>query len=123
MAYMACPQMADAYVTVLPARKQAQPAMVRSKRPDSCTRLVLGSRRRWCVGGLALQFARLRNVRVLATASGEDGLAFAKRLGAAAVVDGRRADLVDAAKAHERMEAGHVLGKIVLRVRQRHGLR
>jgi NADPH:quinone reductase-like Zn-dependent oxidoreductase len=71
--------MADAYVTVLPARKQA--------------------------------------------ASGEDGLAFAKRLGAAAVVDGRRADLVDAAKAHERMEAGHVLGKIVLRVRQRHGLR
>ena len=115
--------MADAYVTVLPARKQAQPAMVRSKRPDSCTRLVLGSRRRWCVGGLALQFARLRNVRVLATASGEDGLAFAKRLGAAAVVDGRRADLVDAAKAHERMEAGHVLGKIVLRVRQRHGLR
>jgi len=60
---------------------------------------------------------------VLATASGEDGLAFAKRLGAAAVVDGRRADLVDAAKAHERMEAGHVLGKIVLRVRQGHGLR
>src|ERR1700730_2046848 len=56
------------------------------------------------VGSLALQFAKLRGARVLATASGEDGLALARRLGA------------DAAKAHERLAAGHVLGKIVLRI-------
>src|SRR5206468_7438010 len=49
------------------------------------------------VGSLALQFAKLRGVRVLATASGEDGLAFAQRLGADAVVDGRSGDIVAAA--------------------------
>jgi NADPH:quinone reductase len=51
------------------------------------------------VGTLALQFARLRGVRVLATASGEDGLALVKRLGATAVVDGRKGDIVAAARA------------------------
>jgi NADPH:quinone reductase len=50
------------------------------------------------VGSLAIQFAKLRGVRVLATASGDDGLAFAKRLGAAAVVDGRHGDIAAAAR-------------------------
>jgi NADPH:quinone reductase len=51
------------------------------------------------VGSLALQFAKLRGVRVLATASGEDGLAFVKGLGADAVVDGRKGDILAAARA------------------------
>ena len=51
------------------------------------------------VGSLALQFARLRGVRVLATASGEDGFALVKRLGAEAVVDGRHGDIAAAAHA------------------------
>jgi NADPH:quinone reductase-like Zn-dependent oxidoreductase len=45
------------------------------------------------VGSLALQFAKMRGARVLATASGKDGLAFVRRLGADAVADGRRDDL------------------------------
>lgn len=49
------------------------------------------------VGSLALQFARLRGARVLATATGEDGVALARRLGAHAVVDGRRGDIMEAA--------------------------
>jgi NADPH:quinone reductase-like Zn-dependent oxidoreductase len=158
------------------------------------------------VGTLAIQFAKLRGARVLATASGDDGVALVRRLGADAAVEGRNGDvgaaahafapkgvdavlalaggdalerciatlraggrvafprgvnpepakrdgievipydasydapaferlnraveartlevpiaaefpLADAAKAHERLEAGHVLGKIVLRVR------
>jgi NADPH:quinone reductase-like Zn-dependent oxidoreductase len=48
------------------------------------------------VGNLALQFAKLRGVRVLATASGEDGLAFVKKLGADAAVDGRHGDIAAA---------------------------
>lgn len=51
------------------------------------------------VGILAVQFAKLRGARVLATASGEDGLAFARSLGADAVVDGRHGDIL--AAAHE----------------------
>jgi len=51
------------------------------------------------VGSLALQFARLRGARVLATASGEDGLSFVKQLGAEAAVDGRQGDVVAAARA------------------------
>ena len=51
------------------------------------------------VGSLALQFARLRGVKVLATATGEDGLAFVKQLGADAVVDGRHGDIAAAAHA------------------------
>lgn len=49
------------------------------------------------VGSLALQFAKMRGARVLATASGRDGLAFVRRLGADAVADGRRDDLRAAA--------------------------
>lgn len=45
------------------------------------------------VGSLAVQFARLRGARVLATASGEDGVSFVKRLGATAAVDGRHGDI------------------------------
>jgi len=51
------------------------------------------------VGSLALQFAKLRGARVLATASGDDGLSFVKHLGADAAVDGRHGDIV--AAAHE----------------------
>jgi len=50
------------------------------------------------VGSLALQFAKLRGARVLATASGRDGIAFVRRLGADAVADGRQ-DLASAALA------------------------
>ncbi len=50
------------------------------------------------VGSLALQFAKWKGARVLATASGKDGVALVKRLGADAAVDGRGgADLRDAA--------------------------
>jgi len=51
------------------------------------------------VGSLALQFARLRGAKVLATASGEDGVSFVKRLGASAAVDGRHGDIRTAAGA------------------------
>ena len=51
------------------------------------------------VGTLAVQFAKLRGVRVLATASGEDGLSLARQLGADAVVDGRHGDITAAAHA------------------------
>jgi NADPH:quinone reductase-like Zn-dependent oxidoreductase len=50
------------------------------------------------VGSLALQFAKMRGARVLATASGRDGLALVRRLGADAAADGRRADLKAAAR-------------------------
>jgi NADPH2:quinone reductase len=50
------------------------------------------------VGMLAVQFAKHRGARVLATASGPDGVAFARRLGADEVIDGRRDDIVAAAK-------------------------
>lgn len=51
------------------------------------------------VGSLALQFAKLRGARVLATATGEDGLRFVKQLGADAAVDGRQGDIAAAAGA------------------------
>lgn len=50
------------------------------------------------VGSLALQFAKLRGARVLATASGTDGVSFVKQLGADVVVDGRHDDIVAAAR-------------------------
>jgi NADPH2:quinone reductase len=50
------------------------------------------------VGSLALQFAKWRGARVLATASGRDGLALVRRLGADAAVDGKREDLMAAAR-------------------------
>jgi NADPH:quinone reductase len=51
------------------------------------------------VGMLALQFTKHRGARVLATASGSDGLDFVRRLGADAAVDGKRDDIL--AAAHE----------------------
>ena len=50
------------------------------------------------VGSLAVQFAKMRGARVLATASGRDGLSFVRRLGADAAADGRRQDLRAAAE-------------------------
>jgi NADPH:quinone reductase-like Zn-dependent oxidoreductase len=50
------------------------------------------------VGSLALQFAKWRGARVLATASGRDGIALVLRLGADAAVDGKREDLLTAAR-------------------------
>jgi NADPH2:quinone reductase len=51
------------------------------------------------VGCLALQFAKVRGARVLATASGRDGIALVRRLGADAAADGRRDGLRAAAMA------------------------
>ena len=51
------------------------------------------------VGTLAIQFAKLRGARVLATASGDDGVALVRRLGADAAVDGRKGDIAAAAHA------------------------
>jgi NADPH:quinone reductase-like Zn-dependent oxidoreductase len=50
------------------------------------------------VGVLALQFAKLRGARVLATASGPDGIALVRKLGADAAVDARRGDIARAAQ-------------------------
>lgn len=51
------------------------------------------------VGSLALQFAKARGARVLATASGKDGVAFVRRLGPDLVVDGKRDGVEAVAKA------------------------
>ena len=50
------------------------------------------------VGTLAVQFAKLRGARVLAIASGEDGVELARRLRADTAVDGRREDVGAAAR-------------------------
>src|SRR5689334_6805059 len=50
------------------------------------------------VGMFALQFAKRRGARVLAVASGRDGVAFARRLGADEAIDGKRADIIAAAR-------------------------
>jgi NADPH2:quinone reductase len=50
------------------------------------------------VGSLAVQFAKLRGAKVLATATGDDGASFVKQLGADAVVDGRHGDIAAAAR-------------------------
>lgn len=50
------------------------------------------------IGHMAIQFAGRMDVRVLAVVSGDDGVALVKRLGADAVVDGRRNDVVAAAR-------------------------
>lgn len=47
------------------------------------------------VGMFALQFAKARGANVLAIASGRDGTAFAKRLGADLAIDGKRADIAE----------------------------
>ena len=49
------------------------------------------------VGSMALQFAKMRGARVLATASGTDGIRFVRRLGADATADGRHDDVAEAA--------------------------
>jgi NADPH:quinone reductase len=49
------------------------------------------------VGTLAVQFAKLRGVRVLASASGDDGVALARQLGAEAAIDGHHGDIRAAA--------------------------
>jgi NADPH:quinone reductase-like Zn-dependent oxidoreductase len=50
------------------------------------------------VGTLALQFAKWRGARVLATASGNDGVRLARRLGAEVAVEGKHDDLLEAAR-------------------------
>ena len=50
------------------------------------------------VGHLAVQFARLRGAKVLATASGEDGVALVRGLGADVGLDGKKDDLAAAAR-------------------------
>ncbi len=50
------------------------------------------------VGTLAIQLAKLRGAKVLAIASGDDGIALVRRLGADAAVDGRRGDIAAAAR-------------------------
>ncbi len=51
------------------------------------------------IGHLAVQLAQRMGVRVFAVASGDDGVALARHLGADAVVDGHRDDIVTAARA------------------------
>jgi NADPH:quinone reductase len=50
------------------------------------------------LGVFAVQFAKLRGARVLAVASGSDGVALVRKLGADAAVDGRGGDIARAAK-------------------------
>ena len=50
------------------------------------------------VGHLALQFAKLRRARVLASASGDDGVALVRSLGADVAIDGKKEDIADAAR-------------------------
>jgi NADPH:quinone reductase-like Zn-dependent oxidoreductase len=50
------------------------------------------------VGTLAIQFAKLRRAKVFATASGPDGLKLVREMGADAAIDGRRDDILTAAR-------------------------
>jgi NADPH:quinone reductase-like Zn-dependent oxidoreductase len=61
------------------------------------TLLVLGAG--GGIGHVAVQLAKRMGARVLAVASGNDGVALARRLGADAVVNGREEDLSRAARA------------------------
>jgi len=51
------------------------------------------------IGHMAVQLAQRMGVRVLAVASGDDGVALAQRLGADTVVEGHTGDVVGAARA------------------------
>ena len=62
------------------------------------------------VGTLAIQFAKLRGARVLATASGDDGLSFVRSLGADMAVDARQGDIRAAARRFAPNGADAVLG-------------
>jgi NADPH:quinone reductase-like Zn-dependent oxidoreductase len=64
------------------------------------------------VGSLAIQFAKLRGARVLATAKGEDGLAFVRGLGADVAVEGRNDDIVTAARGFARNGIDAVLALV-----------
>jgi NADPH:quinone reductase len=61
------------------------------------------------VGTLAIQFAKLRGAKVLATASGDDGIALVRRLGADAAVDGRGGEIAAAAHSFAPQGADAVL--------------
>jgi NADPH:quinone reductase-like Zn-dependent oxidoreductase len=50
------------------------------------------------VGMVAIQFAKLRGARVLASASGSDGVRLARRLGADEAIDGKEEDIEAAAR-------------------------
>jgi len=50
------------------------------------------------IGHLAVQLAKRMNARVLAVASGKDGVDFVKRLGADKVIDGHQDDILKAAR-------------------------
>ena len=51
------------------------------------------------IGHLAVQLAKRMGAKVLAVASGKDGVALVQRLGADVAVDGRNADVAEAARA------------------------
>jgi NADPH2:quinone reductase len=53
------------------------------------------------IGHLAVQLAKRMGARVLAMASGDDGVALATRLGADAVINGRKGDVAAAAREFE----------------------
>ena len=63
-------------------------------RPDE-TLMVFGAS--GGIGHMAVQLARFSGIRVLAVASGDDGVALARRLGADAAIDGRKRDVLAAA--------------------------
>jgi NADPH:quinone reductase len=60
---------------------------------EGATVLIFGGT--GAVGTLAIQFARARQARVLATASGQDGAALVKELGAEAAIDARQKDAAE----------------------------
>jgi NADPH2:quinone reductase len=62
------------------------------------------------VGTVAIQLAKLRGVKVLATASTDEGLVLARKLGADAVVNGRTGDIAAAAKQFAPLGVDAVLG-------------
>lgn len=62
------------------------------------------------VGALAVQFARLRGVKVLATVSDEAGAALVKRLGADVVINGRTTDITASARSFAPDGVDAVLG-------------
>jgi NADPH:quinone reductase-like Zn-dependent oxidoreductase len=62
------------------------------------------------VGTLAVQFAKRRGIKVLATASSEEGLALVRRLGADVAVNGRSGDIAAAARQLAPDGADAVLG-------------